>query len=389
LNTVQYWLNGSPSDRWNQLLTDAVLAAGQNGNRGNRALALLNVASYDALVAAWDAKYTYNRPRPSQADATLTTAVPVPDSPSYPSEHAVVAGAASVILSYLFPDDAARYNTLAEQAGQATVQAGLQYPSDVQAGLDLGRKVAALVIERAKRDHSDAKFTGTMPSGPGVWTGQNPIDPMLGSWTPWVLNSGDQFRPSPPPAYDSDQKKAELAEVQAMAAQRTPQQIEAANYWQFGSGGSRAFQVYNQLATTKIAQYRLDDDPPQAARIYALTSVAAIDATIACWDAKYTYWAMRPVQIDPQLKTVVPTPNHPSYPSAHGCITGAVMDVLAHQFPGDAATFAAYAQQAGDARLWAGIHFRSDVVAGLDLGQKVAGAVNAWGDHDGSAVAAH
>ena len=69
-------------------------------------LALVNVAIYDATIAAWDAKYVYNRPRPSEADPTLTTVVPNPNSPTYPSEHAAAAGAASTVLGYLFPKDA-------------------------------------------------------------------------------------------------------------------------------------------------------------------------------------------------------------------------------------------------------------------------------------------
>lgn len=192
---------------------------------------------------------------------------------------------------------------------------------------------------------------------------------------------------APPPTYDSTQKKDELAELKAMAAARTPAQIEQANYWQFGAGGSRAFAVYNQLVARTIAEYRLDDNPPAAARVYALTSVAAIDASIACWDAKYTYWAMRPSQLDPDLKTVFPNPNHPSYPSAHSCITGAVMDVLGHLFPSEAPALTDMAQQASDARLLAGIHFRSDIVTGLQLGHRVAALVNAWADQDGSRTA--
>jgi hypothetical protein len=387
LNTIQYWLAGSPNDRWNELVVSAIFKNGQNGNRGNRALGLLNVAAYDALVAAWDAKTTYQRPRPSQLDRAIVPVGAQPSSPAYPSEHAVVAGAAAAVLGYLFPNDAERYTALAEQAGQATVQAGLQFPSDVQAGLELGRNVAALVIARARADHADANFSGPMPSGPGIWTGQNPIDPMMGTWTPWLLKSADQFRPPPPPAYDSAQKKDELAELRAMAAARTPAQTEMANYWQFGAGGSRAFAVYNQLVARTIAQYRLDDDPLEAARVYALTSVAAMDASIACWDAKYAYWAMRPSQLDPELKTVFPNPNHPSYPSAHSCITGAVMDVLGHLFPSEAPALTEMAQQASEARLLAGIHFRSDIAAGLQLGHHVAGLVNAWADQEGPRAA--
>ena len=63
-------------------------------------------AIYDATIAAWDAKYTYNRSRPAATDAELETVIPTPNSPSYPDEHAVTAGAAATVLAYLFPDEA-------------------------------------------------------------------------------------------------------------------------------------------------------------------------------------------------------------------------------------------------------------------------------------------
>jgi membrane-associated phospholipid phosphatase len=76
-------------------------AVGPFGNY--RLVTLLDVAMYEATVAAWDSKYAYNWPRPKQTDPTLATAVATPASPSYPSEHAVVAGAAAIVLAYLMP----------------------------------------------------------------------------------------------------------------------------------------------------------------------------------------------------------------------------------------------------------------------------------------------
>jgi membrane-associated phospholipid phosphatase len=87
-------------------------------------LALMNVAIYDATIAAWEAKYTYNRPRPSEADPSLATVVPNPSSPSYPSEHAVAAGAAATVLAYLFPKDTQSFIDKAEMAGQSRLMAG-------------------------------------------------------------------------------------------------------------------------------------------------------------------------------------------------------------------------------------------------------------------------
>jgi hypothetical protein len=102
-------------------------------------------------------------------------------------------------------------------------------------------------------------------------------------------------------------------------------------------------------------EYRLDDDPPRAACAYALQNIAAIDAGIACWDGKYTYWAIRPFQLDPEVKTLFPTPNHPSYPAAHACLSTAEAAILGYLFPRDAEALAALAEEARESRVWAGI----------------------------------
>ena len=133
------------------------------------------------MVAAWDSKYAYNRPRPNAVKADLKTAIVTPSSPAYPAEHAVAAGAASEVLAYLFPDRAQFYRDQAAEAARSRIVAGVNYPSDVEAGMALGKKVAALVIERGKADGADAKWTGTVPEGPGKWNGTNPILPMAGT----------------------------------------------------------------------------------------------------------------------------------------------------------------------------------------------------------------
>jgi hypothetical protein len=147
-------------------------------------LALVNIAIYDATVAAWDGNYIYNRSRPSESDPSLRTVLPNPSSPAYPAEPAVAAGAASAV----------------------------DYPSDVAAGLDLGRAVAARVIERARNDGADIAWTGTMPTGPGIWYG-DPLLPGMGNWKTWILESGGELRPGPPPAFDSAERASEIAEV--------------------------------------------------------------------------------------------------------------------------------------------------------------------------------
>src|SRR5262249_30227869 len=163
-------------------------------------------------------------------------------------EHAVVAGAASTVLAYLFPNDAKFFNDKAEEAGRSRLLAGVQYPSDVTAGLALGRAVGELVIARAKTDGSDAEWTGTVPTEPGHWTGTNPVGQTVGAWKTWVLTSGSQLRPGPPPAFDSAQEAAELAEVKNF-----PRTVATnARAWFWGPSLPRTYIYWNSQTNQKI-----------------------------------------------------------------------------------------------------------------------------------------
>ena len=384
LQQIAYWNAGPPSYRWNEI---GVLALADHAlPLTGRDWALLNVAIYDATVAAWDSKYAYNRVRPSEVDSTLTTVIPNPASPSYPSEVAVTAAAASAVLAYIFPDDAKSYQDMAQAAANSRLMAGVEYPSDVAAGLKLGQQVAELVIAQGKADGSDAKWNGTLKTGPGLWTSAptpaTPVTPLAGSWKTWALTSGDEFRPAPPPAYDSAQEATEMADVKNFA--RTPVSNVLANFWQFGAGGQRIYWYWNDILSQDIMAAGWNDNAPKAARAYALTSIAGADGYVAVFDAKYFYMAMRPFQIDPTFTPLFTTPNHPSYPSAHSTISNAIGGVLNYLFPADSADVKALVHEAGEARIWGGIHFRSDINAGEEVGGHVADAVIAHATSDGS-----
>jgi membrane-associated phospholipid phosphatase len=370
LDQIAFWDTGAPSYRWNELMVSEALKHNLDTVHAWRALALVHVALSDAMVGTWDAKYAYQRPRPTDVDQSLSTVVRTPASPSYPSEYAAAAASASAILAYLFPDDAQLFTDKAGEAENSRLLAGVEYASDISAGQELGRSIAAKVIDRAQHDGSDAQWTGSVPTEPGHWTGTDPILPMAGTWKTWALTSGSELRPGPPPAYNSPEEAADLAVLKDF--QRTPKTNAVASFWEYGSGPSRNYWFWNEQANKKLLEYRLDADPPRSARIYALESIGGYDSSVACWDAKYTYWAIRPFQLDPTLKTVFPTPNHPSYPAAHGCLSGGAAGVLAALFPRDASTLNALADEAGQSRVWAGIHFPTDVRVGLALGRNVA-----------------
>src|SRR5215471_12984359 len=70
-----YWDTGAPSYRWSEIAVAEHLKNGSNWLVAARNLALMHVAIHDAMVAAWDSKYAYQRPRPSEVKTGLTTVV--------------------------------------------------------------------------------------------------------------------------------------------------------------------------------------------------------------------------------------------------------------------------------------------------------------------------
>jgi hypothetical protein len=171
---------------------------------------------------------------------------------------------------------------------------------------------------------------------------------------------------------------AEIDEVKAIT--HTWQLDGRALYWHsFDSA-----MAWYDIAGREIFEHHMDTNAPEAARIYAMMSIAQSDAYIGCWDAKYTYWAMRPYQIDTEVKTLLPFPPHPTYPSGHSCVSNAVSTILAYVFPEEAEYVRGLAEEAGFSRMVAGIHVRNDLVAGAVIGNSVAELVIERAEADGT-----
>jgi hypothetical protein len=111
-------------------------------------LATLNTAIVDALAACHDSKYVYWVPRPSQADPAIKPLIGVPNHPAYPSNHSCLSTTAALVLAHFFPRDADRLKGMAAEAGLSRIYAGLHYRFDVEAGEEIGRKVAAVAVAR-------------------------------------------------------------------------------------------------------------------------------------------------------------------------------------------------------------------------------------------------
>jgi hypothetical protein len=102
----------------------------------------------DAYIAAHDVKYTYWSLRPSMADYTIVPLIPVPNHPAYVSNAAIIASAVAELVGYMFPQDAAQWRYLGEEAGLSRIYGGIHYPSDERVGNQMGKSIAALAIQR-------------------------------------------------------------------------------------------------------------------------------------------------------------------------------------------------------------------------------------------------
>jgi membrane-associated phospholipid phosphatase len=287
-------------------------------------------------------------------------------------ERGAVAGASAVVLTYLFPADAASFDDLVRAQATAAQGAGRSFAR----GEAAGRAVGAAIVTRAQNDHFGLPLNPTPPSGPGYWT-KNPAGAAVAGAdmpgvTPWFLTSADQFRPAAPPAYLSADFNTALAEIRNFSDHRTADQARIAAYWALNAGTVTAAGFWLQVATDDINARGLSER--EATHLYALLSASMFDAGIGCWDAKLTYWYIRPWQADPLIALFAPVgrPYHPSYPSGHSCVSSSGAAVLSEFFPDQRAQLDAMVTEAGLSRMYGGIHYRFDIEAGQMLGRSVA-----------------
>jgi membrane-associated phospholipid phosphatase len=348
LDAVKFW-EATASTRWNERAVELLsLRPPSNGQAAaSRILTYLSLAQYRAVLAAEAGK------RKSM----------------HPSISAAVGGASAVVLSEFFssPVDVSTIEGYLDADLAAPGWPGAKH-QDEDAGEAIGRAVGAAVLALASTDnYLPAVSVGTPPVGPGfwVWNGQ-PIVRSLHGVHPFFLTSVNQLRPPPPPSFGSAEYMAALAEVRGISDTRTAEQLRIAQLWATGFTAS----TNNQIATDLIQRYHRKEH--DAARILAYMNAAAFDAQIACWDAKTRYWFIRPSHADPMINVPISLPNHPSYPSAHSCITGAMMTVLMDAFPRERDRLQGFIEEAGLSRMYGGIHYRFDIEAGQDIGRGAA-----------------
>jgi hypothetical protein len=349
-SAVKFWEAGATVS-WNQLATDLAVAAPAPGINATRLYVYLALAQFRAAEAA--------------------RAAPGP----HPPIAAAIGGASVAVLSSFFPGKIAQLEAALDAQQASDPWPGAKH-ADFAAGEAIGRAVGARVLTFAQGDLAGLTDpllppVGPPPIGPGHWIYAPPPVIARGNLgaRPLFLTSQDQLRPPPPPALGSPAFNAALAEVRQVSDTRTQEQIDIANFWNVNQS-PRSQTGFMGIARELIVSHHRTDT--EAAQIMFLMSAAAFDALIGCFDAKYHYWFIRPRQANTGIVTVFPTPQHPSYPSAHSCFSGAYSGVLATAFPSERARLEAVAQEASLSRLYAGIHYRFDMEAGLALGRRAA-----------------
>ena len=365
---------------WNDKACAIVGKAGA-GAPGHRLMAVVQVAVFEA-VNSIDPKYT---PYMEKIAA-----------PRGASIDAAVAAANRATLTELMPGEKA-----AIEAAYQSAMAAIPEGSAKADGVAVGEKAAAMVLARAAKDGANGPDNYQPYTTPGKYVPTViPAVPMWARRTPWILEKPSQFRPGPPPALDSDTWERDLREVRMLGSknstERTAQQTDIARFWE----ETRPLIYHPVVRSVALMPGR---SVAQNARLYAAATMAADDALITIFDAKYAYNFWRPVtairnehtagksrtSADLGWSPFISTPMHPEYPCAHCVVSGAVGAVLNAELGGRPApklssssptangmvrewtSVADFTDEVRLARIYDGVHYRNSTVVGNDMGVKV------------------
>jgi hypothetical protein len=402
--------------------------------RASRAMAIVHIAIFDAIVAIEGGYQSYTGLPRARRDTSMKAAI---------------AQAAHDTLVELFPAQAASFGAeLAASLGRIPGSA------TKARGIELGSRAAAAILALREDDGSqhdeplvDVEFPTS--AAPGHWR-QDPISQIplaLGAYwggvTPFVLASAEPFRVPAPPALDSPEYTQAFDEVQRLGGdgvvtptERSDEQTFVGIFWAYDGTPSLCAppRLYNQITTTIAQQQRTD--VVELARLLALVNVAMADAGIAIWESKYFYDLWRPVtgirESDPGTgpsglgdgnpdtlgdPAFTPlgapasnasspdfTPPFPAYPSGHAGFGGALFQTLRRfygrddiaftvvsdewngvtrdsdgnvrpRIPRHFETFSEAEEENGQSRIYLGIHWAFDKTEGITQGRRVADTV--------------
>ncbi len=206
--------------------------------------------------------------------------------------------------------------------------------------------------------------------GGGYWNGPQPsVGIRAGNNAGWFISSGSQFRLPPPPAYDSKEFKDQLDITVQRLKDASAKEKLATVSWAGGPGTNTMPGHMLEFGTEYLLGKKIAFT--QFLLVRSVLAGAVADAETAAFDSKYAYQVKRPFIMDSTLKSIMPTPNHPSYPSGHSTLSAAGTSVLIHFFPEDRELLEAVAEEAGMSRVWGGIHYMMDHETGRTLGKGV------------------
>jgi hypothetical protein len=370
--------------QWNAIASTTIITNAKEASVTSGVwLAYVHLAVFDAVNAIDHRFQPY-----------LFTANP----PAGANQDAAAISAAHWVLVTYFPS---QQPTLDPQFA-ASIAAISDTAANISAGTTVGENAAKALITARANDGLLANVSYTPPVGPGFWLPTPPafgapLTPWLGQMVPFTMSGAAQFFPDEgPDALDSQQWIDDYSQVMTLGALnstvRTPQQTEIGLFWTEHTGQQYA-RAFRNLATQKGL------GTSDTARLMAMLWAGYADAGIGCWNAKYTFSFWRPVTAiqagggnpaltgDPNWLPLASTPSHPEYPSAHGCVTGAVSTILAGYFGTPNLTFSVDSKVTGNthtftstndlmqeveaARIYAGFHYHHSVVLGRVLGLKV------------------
>lgn len=410
--SVNYWTN-NPATRWNEIALELSakynLIPGPNDDgtytlpsAANpagpppfpfahppytcRVLAYLSVAQFDGLITAWHYKYIYNRSAPYKLDASIPYAYKDNNIPSYPSDGAVIASASKAILAAMFPLEKEYLEKVEAEHLESLLLSGGNVQSDIDAGTQIGKEIATIALARASTDgmknaqspKAVADSLKTAAFERFGWNWENielparpvGLTPLFGRVKMWNVPNVELTRPAPPPAVGSPEFLADVKILKDYADNVTEETRRIANFWQDGLGTYTPPGHWNRIAKEFAVKYKMN--PLRTTRAFAYLNMAVMDGGISCWDAKYYYHYPRPIQTIEGFKTILGTPNFPSYTSGHSVFSAAGAEVLAYIFPEEASVVRAWAEEAALSRVYGGIHWTFDATAGTEQGQKVA-----------------
>ena len=339
--TPAYGESGNSITFWNKIVTEYGLENKLSPPRLARAYTLTHVAAHDALLEAKN----FNQYR------------------STDSQEAIVSGAISEVLIYLFPEKSVAIKDIALQTFEKNMN------DKTLTSFEFGQSVGKQVVSYAKNDGSDAVFSRTIPTGDCKWRGTNPLEPTAGQWKTMIISSGNEIQPLLPEPCDSEKYKEQIKEIVNASQNRTEEQIKIIHYW----GDTPPPTLWNNILSKQVQENKINLF--DAARAYAYLNVGMYDAGVSTWNAKFTHWTERPFEIIPGFVSEIPTPNFPAYVSGHSAFSGSASIILSEIFPIEKKYFEDQAKEANMSRIWGGLHLRQDCDEGMALGNKVGSKV--------------